>query len=76
MKLNINKVIKSIFIMLISVIFIACSNSDDIENIEVAGTYNGTITMNTERKTSDLNKNIAASAVVRMLDDKIEVNFL
>jgi len=63
--------------MLISVIFISCSNSDDIENIQIVGTYNGTITANTEGKTDILNKHITASAtaIVRIIDDKIEVTF-
>ena len=67
--------LKNIFLMLISLTFIACNNSDDILSNEIVGTYEGTLTLDSGKSVESAKTlNGIATAVVNMVGDRIEVH--
>ncbi|GGK46466.1 MULTISPECIES: hypothetical protein [Flavobacteriaceae] len=55
-------------------ILISCEKSDDLVSSEVSGTYIGTLTSNVSGKSTVAKSNTAATAVVKMVGNQIEVH--
>ena len=73
MKLKYIKRITSILIVVFSILITSCDNNDDLNYNDVAGTYEGTLTVESSKVNSKVSNGIA-TAVVTMVGNQIEVH--
>ena len=64
----------SIYVVLLSILFTACNNNDDLVYSDVVGAYKGTLTTNIAGKSISSKSNNSATAIVTMVGNEIEVH--
>ncbi|MBI9039938.1 hypothetical protein [Lutibacter sp.] len=69
-----NKQLAGILVLLLTILFSGCAKNDDVVSNDVVGIYEGTLTNDVAGKITSSKSNSAATAVVTMVGDKIEVH--
>lgn len=65
---------KSLFLIIIVILFVSCEKSDDLSNNEITGTYIGTISTDISGKSSNTTTSKPATADISMFENQIQVH--
>jgi hypothetical protein len=74
MKTHLIKIWKSIFLITIVIFLFSCEKSDDLNNIDVTGTYAGTLTSSLTNRSSNSESIKPATVVVNSFGNQIQVH--